>query len=667
MKFLKKKNKKTIKKRYPLWLVLLAIFFIIIITISVFLFGYQKTYAQKIYPGVKVDDIELTGKTMQGAERILKDFTDDIYKYGFIYSYKDKKVIISPVVTSPTDPDISRQILSFNNQKTARQAFAIGHKKNFFLNLKEAVFALFKENNIKLNYELNAEEFENILKENFQELEKPGQNAQISINFTSEEEDNTDAENYEIKIIPEKIGSAFDYQKAVEDTKNHIENLQNKPIEMDLITDYPYIKAEQTDNAVEQIDPLLELSPLTLKYKEESWEIGKKTLADLLEFQSENQEIGLGLNREKTLNQLEKIAQEINIPAKDAKFEIKNGKAAQFQNSQEGLELDLEKNYEIINYQFTKENKNEIELTVKKTLPQIATSNTNDLGIEELIGVGESDFSGSPANRRHNIKIGADTLNGLLVKPDEEFSLVNSLGDIDASTGYLPELVIKGNKTIPEYGGGLCQIGTTTFRAALDTGLPITERRPHSYRVSYYEPAGTDATIYIPHPDLRFINDTGNYILIQTKIEGNKLIFEFWGTPDGREVEITEPKIFNFVAPGPTKIIKTEDLEPGKKRCTERAHTGADAEFTRTITYANGEVEEEKWTSHYQPWREVCLVGVEELEEEGEEEENSGEENENNNEEDEEEDNEDNQENNSENNQEAQDENQEEGENSEQN
>jgi len=72
---------------------------------------------------------------------------------------------------------------------------------------------------------------------------------------------------------------------------------------------------------------------------------------------------------------------------------------------------------------------------------------------------------------------------------------------------------------------------------------------------------------------------------------------------------MTTPRVYNFVSPGPTKIIETEDLAPGVKKCTERAHTGADAEFSRTITYKDGETKTETWTSHYVPWSAVCLIG----------------------------------------------------------
>jgi len=238
-------------------------------------------------------------------------------------------------------------------------------------------------------------------------------------------------------------------------------------------------------------------------------------------------------------------------------------------------------------------------------------------GIKEIIGTGHSNFAGSPKNRRHNIAVGAAAVNGLLLKPGEEFSLVKTLGEVEARTGYLPELVIKENKTIPEYGGGLCQVGTTVFRAALNSGLPITARRNHSYRVAYYEPAGMDAAVYIPNPDVRFLNDTGSYVLIQARIEGNDFYFDFWGLKDTRKITVSKPVVYNIVRPASTKIVETTDLAPGQKKCTEKAHNGADAYFDYTVVYnpgtADEKIEEKRFSSHYVPWQEVCLIGVTKL------------------------------------------------------
>jgi vancomycin resistance protein YoaR len=133
--------------------------------------------------------------------------------------------------------------------------------------------------------------------------------------------------------------------------------------------------------------------------------------------------------------------------------------------------------------------------------------------------------------------------------------------------------------------------------------------------VSYYEPAGTDATIYEPSPDLKFVNDTGHHVLINSYVKGDEVVFEFWGTKDGRTVAPIVPHIYNTVAPPAMKLVETLDLAPGKKKCTESAHAGADAEFTYHVTYADGTEHSEVFSSHYRPWQAVCLVGVEKLSE----------------------------------------------------
>ncbi len=202
-----------------------------------------------------------------------------------------------------------------------------------------------------------------------------------------------------------------------------------------------------------------------------------------------------------------------------------------------------------------------IELSVMKDDTAITAQNVHTIGIKEKIGTGKSNFAGSPRNRIYNIGHAVKKFHGVLIAPDEEFSFVETLGDVDKSTGYKEELVIKNNETIPEYGGGICQISTTLFRAILNTGLKVTERRNHAYPVSYYSPQGTDATIYIPHPDLRFVNNTGHYVLLQAHIDGTILTFDIYGTNDGRTVEVGKPVVFdrNSFYDNPAKYHKDKE------------------------------------------------------------------------------------------------------------
>ncbi len=258
---------------------------------------------------------------------------------------------------------------------------------------------------------------------------------------------------------------------------------------------------------------------------------------------------------------LEKLSQEINQDPVDAKFEVIDGKVSSFKISQNGLRLNKEKNLKKIKKIIASSQiPNQINLEIDIIKPKISSSEVDQLGITDLIGEGVSNFRGSTRSRIHNIRTAIQRFQGYLIKPQEEFSFIKVLGEVDGKHGYLPELVIKNNVTKPEFGGGICQVSTTTFRAAIYSGLKITERHPHAYPVHYYNPQGMDATVYIPRPDLRFINNTPGYILIQTKIEGTKLIFQFYGKKDGRKIEVKGPFVTERKPDGSMKTYFTQKV-----------------------------------------------------------------------------------------------------------
>lgn len=291
------------------------------------------------------------------------------------------------------------------------------------------------------------------------------------------------------------------------------------------------------------------------------------------------------INRQKITSYLESISKEINTAPIDARFSINNGKIAEFSAPQKGRLLNVpESRANIISVLTQNTNsppdipnsENKAELAVDEIEPKLTLDEVNNLGINVLLGRGESDFTGSSNSRIHNIGIGSKIFNGILLESGQDFSFNRSLGPVDASGGYLPELVIKNGKLMPEYGGGICQVSTTIFRAAMVTGLAILERHPHSLPVKYYNPQGFDATIYPGVSDFRFKNDTPAYILIQSKVIGSKLYFEIYGTSDNRKVVIDGPRQYDVKPNGSLKAV-----------------------LSRTITYADGTEKKDVFYSSY--------------------------------------------------------------------
>jgi vancomycin resistance protein YoaR len=280
---------------------------------------------------------------------------------------------------------------------------------------------------------------------------------------------------------------------------------------------------------------------------------------------SERQHIHLAqqttINTDLIRSYVEDLARKVNRDPTDAKFTIEDGKVSTFTESQNGIALDVDKSIETISSALGNISSSQtISLPFESKKSDLDYADVNNMGISSLIGEGTSNFKGSPKNRIHNIEVGIERFNGTLIKPGEEFSFVKTLGDVDADHGYLPELVIKQGATEPEFGGGICQVSTTAFRAAIYSGLKITARRNHAYPVSYYNPQGMDATVYVPEPDLKFINNTPGYILIQTKIEGTILTFDFYGTDDGRKTTIDGPTITERQPDGSLKATFTQHV-----------------------------------------------------------------------------------------------------------
>jgi vancomycin resistance protein YoaR len=600
MKAIKAKNK-------LLAPVVVAMIFILLI-IAVLYGKWENKYRGRIYPDTWIGTLNLSGLSLDGARQIITEKTSQIEANGITFNYNGQTAILS-LNTISLDADLSASTPIFKPDDILSAALGT-ERQNSFINYLLTRVNRQKTHEIAAPYSLESETVIAFLKESFPELNIPAENAYF---FWDNNKTKT------IQINPERVGKEINYEQVLKTLDANLKTLTLSTIDISTQSTYPTVTKTDLEPMIAEAEKLIKQNGLTLRAtdlknskSQEFLTITPSKLITWLTVHKNEAGATLSLDAEKIQAYLENtIAPKIDREAIRPRFEVNNNKVTSWQVEKSGQKLNLTASAQKIIAEFRNEG-SPIDLVIEEVASE-ALEGEENFRIEEIIGTGYSSFKGSSSNRRENIRVGATALHGLLIKPGEEFSLVATLGDVSDKTGYLPELVIKGDKTVPEYGGGLCQIGTTVFRTALDTGLPITMRQNHSYRVSYYEPAGTDATIYIPWPDLRFLNDTGNYILIQARINGDDLYFDFWGVHDGRTASTTDPVIYNIVKPEPTKIIETEALAPGEKKCTESSHNGADAYFDYTVIYPENStttpVHERRFRSHYVPWQAVCLVG----------------------------------------------------------
>lgn len=264
-------------------------------------------------------------------------------------------------------------------------------------------------------------------------------------------------------------------------------------------------------------------------------------------------------------------------------------------------------------------------------IPTSTTSATSSIATfeEEVLAIATTSYKGSSADRVTNIKLGVKRLQGDYIAPGEEFSLLAHLRPFSEEAGFKKEHVIGATSSPMELGGGLCQVSTTLFRAALKAGLPITERHNHSYVVGYYG-AGLDATVYFPRTDLRFKNDYAYPIRIEGSVKNNILTITLYGRKDGRVASTTDIIATNIKPKPKTKYIPSTAIAVGETKCTETARRGMTTDVTYIVTYPEKKNEgidmatffggtstimsatttSKRFLSVYRPWAAVCYVGT---------------------------------------------------------
>lgn len=611
-KFLKKDEAgKIISSGQKWWLpiILTTIFVLVLLILGTGLMGFEIYYQDKFFPGTKVGNISLSGLNKNQTFSLLEKKLSQLDKDNLKIQYPSNNELKTIIINNSTDPNLGFNYFDFDIYRSVYDNFNFGRDKGLFVNILNQTLIGLGTRQITINHKINRDYVIKSIKDELGVVEIKEVNATPKITCQNN--------SCQIEVLPEKAGFSFNYDQAINNWDRGLGHLDNNLIKLEVVTAQPVITKTEVTKAVADLNLLLVVSTTPeFFYQDKKFPLDKKTFATMLIFTEANNQIVVGLNQEIFNQWFDKvIAKSLDVPTQNATLQIKDGKITNLSTHKNGQLTDKFKAYNDLNNKLTTTDFSNLrfELAVTEVAPEVATESVNDLGVSEIIGTGESSFAGSPTNRIKNIKNGAAKLHGRLIKPGEEFSLVQALLPVDAANGYFPELVIKGNKTTPEYGGGLCQVGTTLFRATLASGMPILERQNHSYSVTYYLEnglPGVDATIYDPKPDFRFKNDTTNYILIQSRIEGTKIYFDFWGTKDGRVASRTKPKTWGLKKPEPTKLIETTTLKPGEKKCTESSHNGISASFNYIVAYGDGRTVTSTFTSVYKPWQAVCLVGV---------------------------------------------------------
>ncbi len=256
-----------------------------------------------------------------------------------------------------------------------------------------------------------------------------------------------------------------------------------------------------------------------------------------------------------------------------------------------------------------KYNKPSARIVVQRSNPKRNLADWHKAGIRYHFGGGESYFRGSSSFRMTNIVAGARQIDNITIASGANFNFNRDVG-ISRELGFVDGYIIKGGILEKDIGGGICQVSTTVWRAAYNAGLPIVQRNFHSYRVSYYDPPGFEATVFSPYKNLIFKNDTGTPLFVQVTwyLRSQKLEMHFFGRKPDRKVSISEGYIYNVRQPPAPRFVADPEIKFGRAKRLSGAERGMNVRINRVVSYNTGAVARDTTFSSYVPWGELWAV-----------------------------------------------------------
>jgi len=586
--------------------------------------GYAQLYQNKVYPGVYVGAYHLGGMRADELKNFIETLNNRLAKEGLELKVEKNGVEVGAfkISTILVEGDSTIELAKLDSDHFVEMALGSGRdQRGFWWQYFYPVYLRFFDEHLAAPVSWHEQKLKEVLSEELSSYEDSSHNANVFI---------TNLSSGEYKVVAEKSGQMFIWSEVENKLKNNLENLLFTPIIISNHEFLPTIKSGELNNKQVELASLLAYGGLGINFIDpqtewrHDWNISLDQLSKwIVATRDSDSNIVFSLDSDKVMEYLsDNISGYIDRPAQNAKFSIVDGKVKEFAASETGQKLDIKKTYEEVNKIIMGRNYRPLEsaqtVSVVITVidPDVKLSTINDLGVSDVLGVGISTFKDSHSNRIKNITHAVERLNGVLIKPDEEFSALKYAGPFTSENGYLPEEVIKGNKISKEIGGGMCQIGTTLFRMAMNSGMDITQRQNHSLVVNYYaDPVngnpGTDAALYEPFLDLKFKNDTGSYVLLQTVIDFKRqqLTFTLWGKPDGRKGWYTHPVVSKWIPAGasPADVV-SPTLKPGERTC-QSAFKGAVASFVYSRVTSSSEKIDRRFESYYRPLPKICMVG----------------------------------------------------------
>ena len=588
-------------------LALLAGLLIFGLSIVLTFFGTRLWYAGRILPGVSVSGVDVGGLTPdQASIQLIKQISYPTMG-KIVLRDKDRMWVVSP----------SELGMTLDPQATAREAFQVGRSGSIPQRVRDQINAAYAGQELAPIMVFDGSTALLYLQKIAKEIDHPAQEASLALNGT------------QVVVTPGQPGR----QVNIADTLTLLE-LQMRKVQDGAITLFVRDSQPVILDASAEADMARKIlsAPLTIDLPGPDagkdgapWVIPPDQLAQMITIEKADTPNGeryqVGLREELLRSFLSEVAPKLARSPANARFTFNDStkQLEVIESAVIGRQIDADNSVKAIQDKL-RAGEHQAALVISYTNPPaIDSTKGEDLGIRELVHTETSYFRGSSAARIQNIKAAAARFHGVLVAPGETFSMASAIGDITLDNGFAEALIIVGGQTITGVGGGVCQVSTTLFRGVFFAGYPIVQRYPHAYRVGYYEQtasghdaklAGLDATVFVPIVDFKFKNDSSNWLLMETYVNGYSLTWKFYSTSDGRRVEWNSSGPTNIV-PAPDPIYRENpDLKSGEIKQVDYAAEGSDVTVDRTVYNQDGSVHlQDTVSTHYEAWQNVFEYG----------------------------------------------------------
>ena len=408
-----------------------------------------------------------------------------------------------------------------------------------------------------------------------------------------------------ITIAPGSVGRRLDRQAARAVIVDALASFSRAPVALPVKQVAPRVTVDSL-TATQQAASQIVAAPVTVVAGPTRLRIPRWRLATILNL-PKNGSTALSFTGPAADKYFAQFEKSIDRAPRDATFAVNASGTVRVVPAVSGVELDIPRSAARILAAAEQPTNRVAQLALGERQPSRSTADAQAMGITGTVSTYETFYGGDP-NRIHNVQLVAHLVDGKLIAPGATFSFNAATGERSAQKGFLEAPVIINGELQTGLGGGVCQVSTTVFNAAYEAGVPITARTNHALYISHY-PLGRDATVNYPDIDLKFVNDTGHWLLLRTFVGSSSLTVGLYGTPVHRRVETTTAPLRVVAAP-PVKKTVDATLKPGAVEVDDPGVPAQATSVERKVYSPSGKLlSDQTWYSSYQAEPKVIRVG----------------------------------------------------------